>query len=106
MGKILQDRLALHEILCEILNSRNVYFQPPSSILMSYPAIRYERVKVTSNFADNSDYFNHVRYQLTLISRDPDNDGLIEAIMALPLCGYDRSYAADNLNHDVFTIYV
>ena len=36
-----ERRLELHEILCTILGSRNVYFQPPESIKMNYPAIVY-----------------------------------------------------------------
>jgi len=32
-------RIQLHEILCDVLGTRNVYFQPPESVDMNYPAI-------------------------------------------------------------------
>lgn len=105
MKRILRDRLELHETFCEILGNRNVYFQPPTSVKMSYPAIRYGRAKIQSNYANNQNYMKYTRYEVTLITKDPDNE-FIEDILDLPLCGHDRSYQADNLNHDVFTIYV
>ena len=105
MRKTLEEkRLELHETLCTNLGSRNVYFQPPSSVKMSYPAIVYSRDAITNAHANNNPYINDVRYRITLISKDPDNS-VIDKMLALPLCGYDRSYAADNLNHDVFTLY-
>ena len=41
----MKTRYELHEFLCEILGSRNVYFQPPESVKMKYPAIVYERTE-------------------------------------------------------------
>ena len=97
-------RLELHEVLCDILGSRNVYFQPPESIKMSYPAIRYARDRFANEHANNNVYLQHVSYQITVIEKDPD--GSIAAKIAnLPNCRSDRSYTADNLNHDVFILY-
>jgi len=45
------------------------------------------------------------RYQVKLIGLDPDGTSIFEAILRLPLTKYDRSYAAGNLNHDVFNLY-
>ena len=42
----MKTRYELHEFLCEILGSRNVYFQPPESVKMKYPAIVYERTEI------------------------------------------------------------
>ena len=97
-------RLELHEILCELLGSRHVYFQPPESIKMEYPSIRYARARLESTHADNRKYLKRVRYTLTFISRKP-NDSVVDAIRVLPFCSHDRFYTAENLNHDVFTIY-
>ena len=33
----MKTRYELHEFLCEILGSRNVYFQPPESVKMKDP---------------------------------------------------------------------
>ena len=38
-----KTREELHELLVSVLGSRNVYFQPPESIRMQYPAIVYAR---------------------------------------------------------------
>lgn len=98
-------RLELNEKLCEILGSRHVYFQPPESTRMTYPAIRYERYDLLRNNADDMAYHKHQAYQLTLIDPNPDSK-YFDAIADLPYCTFDRHYAADNLNHDVFTIYL
>lgn len=88
----------------ELLGSRNVYYQPPESLKMKYPAIRYSRSDIVSNYADNIKYSKHDRYELIVIDRLPDNE-VIDKILELPYSSYDRHYAADNLNHDVITIY-
>jgi hypothetical protein len=50
------SRLALHEIRCEILDSRNVYFQPPASVKMKYPAIVYGLEDIQNRFANDGVY--------------------------------------------------
>ena len=105
MAKMMNDRLELHELLCQILGSRNVYFQPPESVSMKYPAIRYSRNRIESTSADNIIYKQDVSYTITVIDRDPDSE-IVERLSKVPRIVYDRSYVADNLNHDVFTLYV
>lgn len=100
---MVKRRLELHEILCEILGSRNVYFQPPASKKMEYPAIRYVRYNIENDPADNIPYKQSCFYQLTVIDADPDSE-IVHKVSQLPMCVFDRHYAADNLNHDVFTI--
>lgn len=98
------SRLELHDILCDVLGSEHVYFQPPASVQMIYPAIVYSRKNIESNFADNSVYKQNHAYELTVIYEDPDSD-ISVSISQLPLCRFDRHYTADNLNHDSFTLY-
>ena len=98
------DRLDLHETLCGVLGSRNVYFDPPESVKMQYDAIRYSRSKIDTNYANNSAYLQNKRYEVIVMYRDPDSD-LPDKIARLPLCAHDRHYVADNLHHDVFTLY-
>lgn len=98
------DRLDLQGLLEELLESRNVYYQPPESIKMQYPAIRYSKKSIQSVYANNSKYLMRDCYELIVISRKPD-DPAIKRLLALPYCGYDRQYIADNLYHDVLTIY-
>lgn len=99
-----QKRIQLQEILETILGSKNVYFQPPESLKMKYPAIRYTRSSIESTYADDIPYRNHKQYELIAIYKDPDSD-LPDKIKSLPMCRHNRHYTADNLNHDVFTIY-
>lgn len=98
------DRLDLQGLLEELLESRNVYYQPPESIKMQYPAIRYSKKNIQSVYANNSKYLMRDCYELIVISRKPD-DPVIKKLLALPYCSYDRPYVADNLYHDVLTIY-
>lgn len=98
------SRIELQGKLEELLGSSNVYYQPPASVKMEYPAIRYFRKDVDKKSADNTAYALTNCYEIIVIDRKPDNK-VIEKILALPMCSYDRSYKADNLNHDVLTLY-
>jgi hypothetical protein len=98
------SRLNLQTELENLLGSRNVYFQPPADVLMKYDAIRYSRKIIQNRFANNSVYNQRDCYELVVIYKDPDSD-LPRKISRLPLCSFDRHYTANNLNHDVFTIY-
>lgn len=100
----MRARLELHEALCTILGSRHVYYQPPESVKMEYPAIVYSRNSIENTFAENSVYKQDHQYQIIVIDKDPDSE-IVAAISKLPMCQFVRHYEADNLNHDVFTIY-
>jgi hypothetical protein len=97
-------RSSLQELLIAILGSANVYFQPPPSVQLKYPCILYNRESVNTEYADDSPYKRTKRYQVTVIDRNPDSE-IPDKVGMLPLCSYDRFYTADNLNHDVFTLY-
>ena len=96
-------RLALHEILCGILGSKNVYFQPPASVKLKYPCIMYSRDDIENTSADDITYKQSYFYQIIVIDYDPDSE-IVHKVSRLPMCIYDRHYVSDNLNHDVFTI--
>lgn len=98
------SRLDLQTKFEELLGSRNVYYQPPASVQMKYPAIVYRRKDVTTRFAGNVAYMKSPSYEVVLIDKNPDSE-FVDKILQLPYCRYDRHYTSDNLNHDVFTIY-
>jgi len=50
------QRLEFHQKLVEALGSRNVYFQPPESVQLTYPCIVYERSRADSKFGDNTNW--------------------------------------------------
>lgn len=97
-------RLQLHELFCEILGTRYVYFQPPESVRMNYPAIVYGLDDIENTYADGEAYLSTRRYAVTVIDEDPDNL-IVDKIALLPMCRFSRHYEKDNLNHDVFELY-
>lgn len=94
----------LQVLLEQLIESENVYFQPPSNLQMKYPCIVYKRDNADSAFADNQTYRRVKRYLVTVIDRDPDS--LIpDKVAALPMCVMSTHFTADNLHHDVFRLY-
>lgn len=98
------SRLELQTLLEELLGSRNVYFQPPETVKLSYPAIVYIRDRIENTRANDDVYMQSLAYQVTVIYKDPDSE-LPMKISKLPMCRHDRHFKSDNLNHDVFTLY-
>lgn len=95
------SRLKLHEILCGIIN--NVYYQPPSTVKMKYPAIVYAREDIDNVFADDSVYAQSHSYQITVIDENPDSE-IVMAVSKLPRCRFNRHFTSENLNHDTFIL--
>lgn len=97
-------RLELQAKLEELLGSKNVYYNPPETLKISYPAIIYYKSKIETRKANNSTYSKNTRYDITVIDKRPDNP-VIDKLMELPYCSYDRPYKSDNLYHDVLSLY-
>ena len=97
-------RLELHSKFEELLGSKNVYYQPPASVNMTYPAIRYSKARIDSKHANNKKYLNKTLYEVIVIDSMPDNP-VIEKLLELPCSVHDRWYPADGLNHDVIKLY-
>lgn len=98
-----ERRLELHAKLKEIVD--NVYFQPPGTLKMTYPCIRYEKDRGQHTYADNKTYIYRQAYQITCISKDPDNDISDQIIEAFEEVNFNRHYVADNLHHDVLILF-
>lgn len=98
------SRLDLHEELCRILGSRNVYFKAPESIKMEYPCIIYSKSKSDIIRADDIKYLSRNKYTVTIIDKNPDSD-IPNRLEEFPYCSSDRNYVADNLNHFVYELY-
>ena len=99
------SRPQLHEELCELLGSRNVYYQPPTSLLMEYPCIRYSLSGIDQKNANNKHYMNTNRYEVTVIDYNPDSDIPGKILARFPMASFDRPYPSGNLNHCVLTLY-
>ena len=81
-----------------------MYFQPPEKSKIDYPSIIYTRASAKTDFANDNPYNYRLQYTITVIDKDPDS--VIPTKLAmLPMCTFERHYIADNLNHDVYSIY-
>ena len=106
----MNNRLVLDEVLASIIGitesdgDRHIYLNPPPSVRIRYPAIRYSLNKIDSKYANDGSYTMAPSYQVILIDDDVDTKYL-EPILRIPHCRFDRFYIAGNLNHWVFTIY-
>lgn len=98
------DRLELQQILEDILGSRNVYFQPPASVHLKYPAIVYKRTSIDNVHAGDYVYKQDTAYEIVVIDYDPDSQ-IVYDISKLPKCRHTTHFVEDNLNHDAFQLY-
>lgn len=101
----MRDRNELHELLEQILGSSNVYYQPPASVKMDYPAIVYSKSDIQNSHADNKVYRQDISYEIIVIDKSPDSKAA-DTISGLSKCRFNRHYVADNLHHDVFTLFL
>lgn len=98
------SRLDLQKDLETILGSKNVYYQPPESKTINYPAIIYKLSGMTNHYAEDIPYIRYKEYELILIHANPDNS-VVDRLSKQSLCRFVRHYKSNNLNHYVFTIY-
>lgn len=99
------SRLELHEEFCNLLGSRNVYFNPPESVQMKYRCIRYSKSEPDAKRANDKVYVKTNRYDGVVIDQNPDSEIPDKLLEHFSLCSLGRSYIANNLNHFPFTIY-
>jgi hypothetical protein len=100
-----RPRSDLQELLDSLVpEGKRAYFQEPGNLQMSYPCILYKRSDVQFEHADNSPYAKRNRWTITVIDPDPEST-ILAKVEALPTVSFDRHYVAENLNHDVYTIF-
>lgn len=99
------SRLELHEGFKTILGTNFVYFNPPESVKMTYPCIRYTLGAPNQRRANGRIYKNTNRYEVTVIDYDPESEIPDRIQQMYPYVSIDRRYTADNLNHTVLTLY-
>lgn len=98
------SRLELQTKLEEALGSKSVYYQPPESLKLTYPAIVYGMSGMSRKHADDKEYMRKTRYEITVIDKKPNNPA-IDKILQFPYSYYDRPYKSDNLYHDTISLY-
>jgi hypothetical protein len=97
------DREDFQDMLESIMNTSNVFFQPPPAFKLSYPCIVYSLDDLVPLRANNEVYKLGTKYQVTYIDANPDSSVVID-LANLPRARFIRTFRADNLNHYVFTI--
>lgn len=97
-------RIDLQVLLETLLGSTNVYYQPPETLKINYPAIIYSKSRIDTKKADDSTYLKNTRYNIIVVDKKPDNP-VIDKLLSLPYCSYDRHYNSDKLNHDSLILY-
>jgi hypothetical protein len=97
-------RMDLQVLLETLLGSTNVYYQPPETLKINYPAIIYSKSRIDTKKADDSTYLKNTRYNIIVVDKKPDNP-VIDKLLGLQYCSYDCHYTSDKLNHDSLTLY-
>lgn len=98
------NRLDLQTLLEDLLGSRNVYFQPPESKKIDYPAIVYGLDDIENVHADDGVYLSYKKYWVNVIDKNPDSE-FIDKVAKLQTCQFDRHYTSENLNNWRFSLY-
>ena len=102
----MERRLKLHEELVELAGSSYfVYFQPPTGTHIQYPCIVYSKDSGDALYANNHAYRYSQRYQVTVITREPDCDLPKQILEHFQMCRMDRQFASENLYHNVLILY-
>lgn len=101
---MIRSRVGLHTRLVSFAwanGIEQVYFCPPSNVVMSYPCIVYDEVRLDTKFADNMSYIRHNEYELTVITNDADSDLPYKLEKAFPYVIWytGRKFVKDNLYH-------
>ena len=104
--------------LKDLLGTDEVYFQPSAEAGsdengesyiftgIEYPCFIMKRTTAYQPRADDRTYLFRPGYEVTYINRDePDPEMIAEVMEHFQRCSYQRHYVADNLHHDLFTIY-
>lgn len=84
---------------------QHTYFEPTEEVRMKYNAIVYKRNDLNVRRANNRSYSIRNGYQVTVISRDPEDPVPVAIQDHFERCAPGRFFMKDNLYHFPFTIY-
>lgn len=95
-------RIEFDHVLRELWGQ--VYYNPPAGYRMVYPAIVYSLDSADTTFADNIPYRVERRYQVQVITKDPDSH-LVDLVARLPTAVLQSTFVQDSLYHFSFRVY-
>ena len=99
------NRLELQAKLEAVIGNKNVYFQPPASIKLTYPCVIYSIGSGEANHADDKVYRYTHNYEIIIIFKKPTLSIIEQMMEEFPMCKMTRAYNSDNLNHYAFSLY-
>ena len=99
------SRTELHNVLLGFAGSGHVFFQPPPNVRISYPCFVYSLRDMNARFADDGPYIVSDWYDVTYITKDPD-DLVVQNLVKIKGFVFNRWFAADDLNHYAFIYHV
>lgn len=94
------NRLTLQHKLEEILGSDNVYYNPPESQKMNFPAIVYNLSDIRQVHADNRKYVDFTSYKITIVSKKVDHPA-IRGVLDLPMTKFSTNFTKNGYYHTV-----
>lgn len=83
----------------------HVYIEPPSNIVMKYPALVIFRSTGSSRYANNMPYKFTNCFDLTYIAYDPDDPNAEKIAMGFPMIRLNRHFTSDGMHHDNYILY-
>ena len=98
-------RLELQAKLESILGESHVYFQPPTSVKISYPCFVYRIGSGDAKYANDMTYRYINSYDVLYITKRPNLDMIDQVLRELPMCRLTNTYCSEGLNHYAFTLY-
>lgn len=98
-------RVEFRDKLRSLKEGVHTYFQPPSSVRITYPCFIYSREVGRTIRADDRRYGYAEGYEVIYITTDPDTDVPQKVMDAFTYCSDGKPYITDGLYHYPFTIY-
>ena len=100
------SRIELHSALLVLLGENShVYYQPPSTIQLTYPCVIYHRTSGYQLKADNIRYASIKHYIVQIISKTPDPIELEKILNAFPMSSEINYFMDNNLYHYQISLY-
>lgn len=98
-----KTRLTLHQAFVDALGSSNVYYNPPETLKMEFPAIVYKLDYIEQIHADNKKYIDWTTYKVIVVSSRPDHP-VIKKILNWEMTRFSTSYTRNGFYHSVIIL--
>lgn len=97
------SRLQLHSELKKLCD--NVYYQPPESVKLEYDCIIYKLKNGSTRFANNKAYHYERGYQITFVTKDPDNPLIDKIAKSFEKIRFTNIFVSENLYNCIYDLY-